>query len=302
MYYPILRGKLNELLALRELSNLSIDKKFCPLIEPVREEMSPLIKTIKELNDNGMTPNIIINPRVGDLSHKPDYVLEQLQKFDSLRYVPCIVINENTNVINHFKSKVTEYGLFVTDGLSQEIINETKNAKFTFINCNVSPNLLKQMTNVILYSDFFKRQKRNADYSAESIFSSLHTYYKDYKAIGFGDYTLIGEEYSESGGPAYVVTIHASYIDDSRFKEMFVRHYSSQDDGTPTNPGNKFKEALKKLIHDIDHGIVDFTKTTALKDFEKISISEHFPGLGQIKKISMKHHIETINNYLIIKN
>jgi hypothetical protein len=42
MYYPILRGKLNELLALRELANLPVDKKFCPVIEPVRSSLAPL--------------------------------------------------------------------------------------------------------------------------------------------------------------------------------------------------------------------------------------------------------------------
>ena len=34
MYYPIFRGKLNELLALRELAILDIEKRFCPVIEP----------------------------------------------------------------------------------------------------------------------------------------------------------------------------------------------------------------------------------------------------------------------------
>ncbi|WP_275891833.1 sce7725 family protein [Acinetobacter pittii] len=58
MYYPILRGKLNELLALRDLANLSIDKKFCPVIEPVRSTLSPLFRTIKELNDKEIEPLI----------------------------------------------------------------------------------------------------------------------------------------------------------------------------------------------------------------------------------------------------
>jgi hypothetical protein len=35
MYYPILRGKLNELLAIRELSELGL-KNFTPVIEPVK--------------------------------------------------------------------------------------------------------------------------------------------------------------------------------------------------------------------------------------------------------------------------
>jgi len=37
MYYPILRGKLNELLAIRELSELGL-KNFTPVIEPVKND------------------------------------------------------------------------------------------------------------------------------------------------------------------------------------------------------------------------------------------------------------------------
>jgi hypothetical protein len=38
MYYPILRGKLNELLAIRELSELGL-KNFTPVIEPVKNSL-----------------------------------------------------------------------------------------------------------------------------------------------------------------------------------------------------------------------------------------------------------------------
>lgn len=38
MYYPILRGKLNELLALRELAQLKL-KNFTPVIEPVKKDI-----------------------------------------------------------------------------------------------------------------------------------------------------------------------------------------------------------------------------------------------------------------------
>ncbi len=80
MYYPILRGKLNEFLALRELSNLAMDKLFHPVIEPVRQESAPLIKTIKELNDNGLVPYIILNPTVGSLDGDSHFIFNELKK------------------------------------------------------------------------------------------------------------------------------------------------------------------------------------------------------------------------------
>ena len=68
MYYPILRGKLNELLALRELAQLEL-QKFIPVIEPVKNDIKALVKTIQTLNSNAIEPYIIINPTIGDFSN-----------------------------------------------------------------------------------------------------------------------------------------------------------------------------------------------------------------------------------------
>ncbi|MDG6614266.1 sce7725 family protein, partial [Staphylococcus aureus] len=131
---------------------------------------------------------------------------------------------------------------------------------------------------------------------------ALHSYYKDENNIGFGDYTITGNDFIEGGGPAYVVTVHASYIDSQRFDELFIRHYSSEDDGTPTNPGAKFKQALTKLISDFQSKRILFEETEGLQEFIFLYKIGHFPGLGQVKKISIMHHIETINIYLESKD
>jgi len=301
MYYPILRGKLNELLALRELADLSMDKKFCPVIEPVRNTLSSLIRTIKELNDKEIEPLIFLNPTVGELKGQQELILEQLQSETNLRYLPIFAIKDNFDDVSELMKKVGNYALFLIDGLNTQIISESEKAKLTFISSTTAPNLINRLSNVVLYGDFFKKQKRNADYPDESPFSSLHTYYKGiHNVIGFGDYTIISEEYNESGGPAYVVTIHISYINSEKFDEAFVRHYSSKtDDDTPANPGKKFIEALEKFILDKDSKKINFVPTAGVEQFQKIYDEQHFPGLGQVKKISIMHHIETINDYLI---
>ncbi|MDN5524542.1 sce7725 family protein, partial [Acinetobacter sp.] len=171
-------------------------------------------------------------------------------------------------------------------------------SNINFIQNDTNPNIKRRIKNRVSYEDFFKKQIRNADYPKESPFSSLHSYYKDESNIGFADYTITGDDFSEGGGPAYVVTIHCSYIDRRRFDELFIRHYSSFNDGTPTNPGAKFIEALNLLIKDIDSKDIPFIDTHALNEFVYLHKIEHFPGLGQVKKISIKHHIETVANFL----
>ena len=193
-----------------------------------------------------------------------------------------------------------EYALFVTRGIDQQVIQESKEAVLTFVNHDIAPNVLRLLHNVVLCGDFFRSQLRNADYPEESSFSALHTYYNGYQnsVVGFSDYTITGQDFSESGGPAYVVTIHISYIDPKRFNEMFIRHYLSYEDGTPAQPGAKFLSALQLLIKDIESRSVPFVDTTALSELVALSTKQHFPGLGQVKKICIKHHIETLVDYL----
>ena len=51
MYYPYFRGKQNELIAIRELSQLIAESNFVPIIEPVKEQLSGLIRALDSLRD-----------------------------------------------------------------------------------------------------------------------------------------------------------------------------------------------------------------------------------------------------------
>lgn len=300
MYYPILRGKLNELLALRELAPLQLEF-YTPVIEPVKRDIKSLVKAIEILNSNGITPYIIINPTIGDYAQSPNDLFNELNKFESINYEILYSINVKTEKYEDFLN-IGSFGLFIQKGIDQDIINFSRSSKINFIQNDTNPNVKKLIENKVVYEDFFRKQIRNADYPKESPFSSLHSYYaddKNEKNIGFGDYTITGDEFTDGGGPAYVVTIHLSYIDTKRFDELFVRHYSSENDGTPTNPGSKFKQALELLIQDVTKTDSPFINTNALNEFLYLNKIEHFPGLGQVKKISIKHHIETLNHFLV---
>jgi len=157
----------------------------------------------------------------------------------------------------------------------------------------IHPGALSLLKNIVLFGDFFDKKIRNADYAEKSFYSSLHTEWKSYSnAIGFGDYTILSEEYSEAGGPAYVVTIHISYVNRAEFDAMYVRHFSSFNDDSPANPGGKFKSALEKLCNFSIENPGVFSETQGFQELVSLRGSP-FPGLGQVKKYSIKHHIET---------
>ena len=300
MYLPYLRGKQFELIATRELSEKVSSNYFRPIIEPVRKNLSPLVRTVKHLSEKNITPLIIVNPSVGDFRSDYQSLVNDLHSHE-LNYLPCVAIRGGKSGIARevIRGLDGPFALQITDGIDRETIAMSRDAEITVADHDSPPTALAQLNNLVLLGDFFKKQKRNADYSPESSFSHLHaTYSNQRNVIGFSDYTLIGSVYSESGGPAYVVTIHASYINEERFDEMFVRHYSSTDDGTPTDPAGKFAEALDMLIRDVDAPNSFFYQSSALEEFRKLNSSGHFPGLGQVKKLSMEHHIETVCNYL----
>lgn len=302
MYYPILRGKLNELLALRELAELAVDKKFCPVIEPVKASISALVRTVKELNEQEIIPFIICNPKVGDFENSSPELLKLLLGEKSLEFVPVFFVVDTFSEIQDSISEynILEYAMFAKDGLNADIIDASRNAVATFVETKTPPNLIKKIHNPIIYECCFKKERRNADYKSEDSFSSLHTFYKENEAIGFGDYTILSDEYSESGGPAYVVTIHMTYINPQKFNEAFVKHYSSTTDSdVQSNTGEKFLEAVKLFLTDKNEKSVPFENTLGALGFENLYNKEHFPGLGQAKKLAIMHHIETINSYLI---
>ena len=80
MYYPILRGKQNELLALRELVEANVLGNYTPIIEPVKNNFFFLIKAIEELNKKGIEPVVIVNPDKGDFKKVIPYLVIKIFK------------------------------------------------------------------------------------------------------------------------------------------------------------------------------------------------------------------------------
>ena len=111
----------------------------------------------------------------------------------------------------------------------------------------------------------------------------------------FGDYLTIGETYQEGGGPAYAVAIHITYINSTNDDTIWINHYISDSNDSPSDPGNKAREALRKLSHDISTGNLP-AQSEALNMLLEYYKNDRYPGLGMLKKLSMWHHLHIMNN------
>jgi hypothetical protein len=114
---------------------------------------------------------------------------------------------------------------------------------------------------------------------------------------GFGDFLIVGDEFSESGGPAYAIAIHLTFIDNDKEDEMWIHHFLSERQDTPKDPAGKFAEALARMVKVLNKPNSKILETQAVKEFRKLHKEGHFPGLGHVKKLSMNHHIDTLAHY-----
>ncbi|MDD4218336.1 MAG: sce7725 family protein [Bacteroidales bacterium] len=313
MYYPYLRGKQFELILLRDNAKFIADNNFHPIIEPVKEDFKALNKAIESLCLYGVEFTLIINPQVGS---NPILLSEISKLFDGLTpmgFSNCVSIGyvltpttdfielENT-VKNFSKFTFTLIHNGYTDGVNlSKIIEDMDNiSRHIFIEGKAGKlyqrNFCKNGIERILIRDGFKSQIKNSLYPKTEHFSDLHITYVDERMDAFGDYLIVGEDYSESGGPAYSIAIHLTYLDEQ--KDMYIFHFVSDRTDSPTDPGGKFLEALTKLYKETIKPNSKIFKTSAVQAYLELYQKGHYPGLGSAKKLSMQHHIELMAEYL----
>ena len=309
MYYPYFRGKQFDLLVVKECAEIFAEKNFSPIIEPVKESFNGLKRALAALEEAGASSILIANPRHGDHNENADLILDfvrnELQGNDLVSV--GVFLSEETS-IKEVQRLVAQYQdrkvFFIHAGFTnpKALVSELSECK------NLEGHVFLEQYCGKLYQKNFKggarilirdgfRRLPNRSYPDVEPFSDLHATYDDEGMVGFGDFLIVGDNYSESGGPAYAVAIHVTFIDEEMDEQMFVYHFKSDTQDTPTDPAGKFYEALTKLINEYEKEGSKIARTTSMDEFKELFERRHFPGLGYSKKISMKHHIETLSFY-----
>ncbi|MBW5980619.1 hypothetical protein CF033_27330, partial [Klebsiella michiganensis] len=86
MYFPLLRGKQYELIALKELSTIVPNDLFKPVIEPVRKNLKQLEVAVKLLNKNKIIPIIIVNSEIGELKGNTNNFINNLYNIKGISF------------------------------------------------------------------------------------------------------------------------------------------------------------------------------------------------------------------------
>lgn len=307
MYFPILRGRQFELLALREcVSKNILSNKIIPIVEPVK--VSPTyIKTVDSFITAGKPIAIIRNPQVGswlkDLKKESNAKIrkkagEQLQDtnvISSFYVTPSL----RTNVEFAAENGISIDSLILICNNPEYVNNYEEVISDNIPLYNVVPDKgdfrRRIRHNRVMCEDHFPKQTRNIDYSdiESEFFSSDHLYYADDGYEAFSDYSVVGEEYSETGFAPYAVAIHIVYFD--KKKNLRIAHFVSDSNDDISDPARKFAEAVGKLV---EWNKIMKMDTVGIREFEATYHNKTYPGLGVAKKYSIMHHLELMSKYL----
>lgn len=309
MYYPYFRGKQFDLITLRECAGLMAEAGFVPIVEPVKESLSGLKRSIDAINEAGGEMVLIVNPTNGEHAGNFDALnnLVQVELKDHTNLSPGMLLTLETSIAN-IEAMFVQYpdrlvtlihsGFASAKLLAEHLKAAAANVRHVFIDDQCGVSYTKHFKNVqrVLIRNGFERRANRAHPEIEK-FSELHATFGELGMDGFGDFLIVGDEFSVTGGPAYAVAIHLTCIDTEHDDVMLIHHFKSIRFDTPTDPAGKFAEAVQKLVDEVDRPGTLIYRTKAVDEFYGLHLSGHFPGLGYVKKLSMNHHIETLAQY-----
>ena len=307
MYFPILRGRQFELLALRECVNKGIlSDKIIPILEPVKVS-STYTKTVESFIKSSRYIAIIRNPQVGswvkDLKKESNTkIMEEIEEqLKDTNIISSFYVTPKLDVCIKFADQngIPVNSLLLLCNNPDYVVDYEKVIGDSAPLYNVIPDIgdfrRRIRPNRVMCEDHFPKKARNIDYLniETEFFSSDHLYYLDDGYKGFSDYSVVGEEYNETGCAPYAVAIHIVYFDTKNV--LRIAHFVSASNDDISDPARKFAEAVEKLIEWNKTMKLD---TVGIRELETAYHNKTYPGLGVVKKSSIMHHLELMSRYL----
>ena len=299
MYFPYLRGKRYELIAIKKLINdKKINDKILPIIEPVNEKSSDFNNFVMYMIAHKKKFVAIQNPQVG--SYKPINTKEFNDARNSRFFIKGRIIKSQTDIdiLKKMSSEDTAAVFLNSDIFNLDVSKIDNETVLKIIPDNTSFKMKFQNSKkLILLDDKFNKQKNNSEYlnKPDEFFSIDHQIFDNAGYFGFSDYSIIGKEYNKKGWIPKAVSIHIVYFDEN--DELRIQHFTSNSNDDTSDQKGKVSEALRKFAD----WYVDQPKKNQssgadilIKDYT----SKKSPALGQIKEYSIMHHLEVLNRYL----
>lgn len=319
MYFPYLRGRQNELLCLRELLDAGkLSSKVIPIIEPVKFS-STLFSTLTKFIEMGHQVIVIRNPEVGSFRKESGDMIKNIEKESDEKKKEKIrkTLEGYKEVWNNPQIQKA----YLVDDAVISMVREKKLDAKDVVMINIKKGnyryyeeygeeIIGKYTvvpkggdfediiedDIIILEDSYRKAKRNIDYieNPDELFSRNHIVYKKRGFVGFSDFSMVGNDFDESGFAPLAIAIHIMYFGNR--DELKIHHFVSESNESISDPARKFEEAMNKLVNWENFNIIP--KTIGLDNLIECYNIGKFPGLGVIKKYSLMHHIQMMGEYL----
>lgn len=319
MYFPYLRGRQNELLCLRELLDAGkLSSKVIPIIEPVKFS-STLFSTLTKFIEMGHQVIVIQNPEVGSFRKESGDMIKNIEKesdekkkekirktlegykevWNNPQIQKAYLVDDD--VISMVREKKLDAKDVVMINIKKgnyryyEEYGEEIIGKYTVVPKGGDfEDIIED--DIIILEDSYRKAKRNIDYieNPDELFSRNHIVYKKRGFVGFSDFSMVGNDFDESGFAPLAIAIHIMYFGNR--DELKIHHFVSESNESISDPARKFEEAMNKLVNWENFDIIP--KTIGLDNLIECYNIGKFPGLGVIKKYSLMHHIQMMGEYL----
>lgn len=294
MYYPYLRGKQFDLLALKEAIDRAIlSTKVQPIIEPVRD--SATLKKTVELFQKKNQPLILIdNPQVGQFKLFQEQLHPWHETQSSSIQHGLILTPQNFREVAENPPEWLifdgQYHLREPASWKKIVKHQTK-----FIVPDSSRLRIWLPENKIILRDSFQTKKHVENYAEkpDDFFSDDYLFHQQDGYLGFSDFTIEGSRYFDKGFPSRALAIHLTYVD--AYGNIRVKHFVSDSNESAKDQGTKFFEAAAKMKDWVWRNQDQLLITSGMIELLRLEKKQKFPGLGVLKKWSLLHHLELMS-------
>lgn len=309
-YFPYFRARQEELLAIIEAAPALQGKDVVHVLEPVNN-VSSLARRARDFVNHGCQLAVVVNPRAGDEESRvsPESaatVVRQLTEA-GVSARPALIVDALTTprdvleFVNQWPGREVVAIHFGQPFASEEIADRFRphagRAWHLIVEGKTSAATIERYGRRATLRDGFVKRARNADYpnGAREFFSDKHrTATPLYE--GFGDFSTVGAEYFEGGGPPRAVALHLTEYADG---DVHCRHFVSVTGrNTPAGTSAKYAEAVRGLADFVEANAKAFAFSTACPEFVNDARKGLNTSLGMMKRRSMRHHLELMARLL----
>jgi hypothetical protein len=297
-YMPVFRGKQYELKLLEVMLPFIQGHPVVPIVEPVTANTAQLEHVIDYYKTFAVPLGVVCNPSVGAFRKSPEHLIARTGASLLRRSSAFPVCRVRSGYIDWAWLEKADRFVLIEDGtLDRETLTKLRCAAGSIAyrimaHKDASAADFELPGDRILLGQGFPRRP-NAEHPPDEKFLSGPGRLDLRSVSGWADYSVVGEQYQESGARPHAVAIHVTYWDPDD-EGLRVRHYLSDRAEGPEDAEGKFGEALQKLVSDLDAGTYPILETSAIGEFRALHAREHCPALPTVKFLSMQHHLETV--------